>query len=77
MQELRFAPMAASCLSGIVCTPSKGGNHDVARGQVLLKCQPVAKMAVARHGANPILLVEPFRLEVRWQEPLIILENKI
>ena len=54
-----------------------GGNHDVARGQVLFKYQPVAKMALARHGANPIFFVKPFQLEVRWQEPLIIAENKI
>jgi hypothetical protein len=49
----------------------------VARGQVLLKYQPVAKVALARHGANPIFFVEPFQLEVRWQEPLIVAENKI
>ncbi len=49
----------------------------MARGQVLLKWQPVAKVAVARDGANPILLVEPFRLKMRRQEPVINVENKI
>jgi len=57
--------------------PLIGSHHNVARGQVLLKWQPVAKVAVARHGANPILLVEPFRLKVHRQEPVINVENKI
>src|ERR1700730_7482667 len=34
--------------------------NDVARRQVLLKRQPVAKTAVSRHGANPIFAIEPF-----------------
>ena len=33
--------------------------------------------AVARHRANPVLLVEPFRLKMRRQEPVINVENKI
>jgi hypothetical protein len=41
------------------------------------KWQPVAKVAVARNGANPMLLVEPFRLKMRRQEPVINVENKI
>jgi len=57
--------------------PLIGGHHDVARSQVLLKWQPVAKVAVARHRANPILLVEPFRLKVHRQEAVINVENKI
>ena len=49
----------------------------MARGQVLLKWQPVDKVAVARDGANPILLVEPFRLKVHRQKAVINVENKI
>ena len=64
--------LVRNCLHPLIC-----GNHDVARGQVLLKWQPVAKVAVACHGANPILLVEPFRLKMRRQEPVINVENKI
>jgi len=57
--------------------PGIGGHNDVARGQVLPKWQPAAEVAVARDGANPTLLVKPFHLEVRRQEPIINVENKI
>jgi hypothetical protein len=30
-----------------------------------------------RNGANPILAIEPFRLKVRRQEPVINVQNKI
>jgi hypothetical protein len=30
-----------------------------------------------RNGTNPILTIEPLRLKVRWQEPVIDVENKI
>ena len=64
--------LVRNCLHPLIC-----GNHDVTCGQVLLKWQPVAKVAVARHRANPILLVEPFRLKVHRQEAVINVENKI
>ena len=35
------------------------------------------KWLLARHGANPILAIEPFRLKVRRQEPVINVKNKI
>ena len=64
--------LVRNCLHPLIC-----GNNDVTCGQVLLKWQPVAKVAVLRHGANPILFVEPFRLKVRRQEPVINVENEI
>ena len=34
-------------------------------------------MAVTRNGADPILTIEPFRLKVRRQQPIINVKNKI
>src|SRR5262249_53403595 len=57
--------------------PRMDRDNNVARREALLKWQPVAKAAVARYGADPILSIESFRLKVRRQQPVINVENNI
>ena len=52
-------------------------NNNVARRQVVLQRESVSKVAVTRDGANPILAIEPFRVKVHGQKPVINVKNKI
>src|SRR5262249_31243439 len=52
-------------------------NHNVARREVLLKWQTVAKAAVARYRADPILSIKSFRMKVRRKRPVINVKNNI
>ena len=42
-------------------------DNKVLRSQVLLQCQAIAKLALARNSADPVLAVKSLRTEVRGQ----------
>ncbi len=42
-------------------------DNKVLRSQVLLQCQAIAKLALARNSADPVLTVKSLRTEVRGQ----------